>query len=83
VLGDSFSRIYQTDAPRSAGWISHLARELSQPLASIVNDGGASTLVRQTLARKQNVLRNKKLVVWEFVERDFRYGAEGWKEVDL
>lgn len=83
VLGDSFSRIYQTDAPRSAGWISHLARELSQPLASIVNDGGASTLVRQTLARKQNVLRNKKLVVWEFVERDFRYGAEGWKDVDL
>jgi hypothetical protein len=83
VLGDSFSRIYQTDEPRSAGWISHLAAELGQPVASIVNDGGASTLVRQTLARKPGVLRNKKLVVWEIVERDFRFGAEGWKNVVL
>jgi hypothetical protein len=53
------------------------------PLASIVSDGGASTLVRQTLARKKGVLRGKKLVVWEFIERDFRYGAEGWKDVEL
>jgi hypothetical protein len=83
LIGDSFSRIYQTDEPRSAGWISHLAYELSQPVASIVSDGGASTLVRQTLARKAGVLRGKKLVVWEFVERDFRYGAEGWKDVEL
>ena len=83
VLGDSFSRIYQTDAPRSAGWISHLACELKQPVASIVSDGGASTLVREKLARKAGVLRGKKLVVWEFVERDLRFGAEGWKDVAL
>ena len=83
VLGDSFSRIYQTDDPRSAGWISHLAYELGVPMASIVSDGGASTLVRQTLSRKKGVLRGKKLVVWEFIERDFRYGAEGWKDVEL
>lgn len=83
LLGDSFSRIYQTDAPMSAGWISHIAAELEQPIASIVSDGGASTLVRETLARKVNVLRNKKVVVWEFVERDFRYGAEGWKDIKL
>lgn len=83
VLGDSFSRIYQTDAPRSAGWISHLAYELSQPVASIVSDGGASTLVREKLARKPSVLRGKKLVVWEFVERDLRFGAEGWKDIAL
>ncbi len=83
VLGDSFSRIYQTDAPRGAGWISHLAYELSQPVASIVSDGGASTLVRQKLARKASVLRGKKLVVWEFVERDLRFGAEGWKDIAL
>jgi hypothetical protein len=83
ILGDSFSRIYQTDEPRSAGWISHLAVELSQPVASIVNDGGASTLVRQMLSRKPNVLRGKKVVVWEIVERDFRFGAEGWKNVQI
>jgi len=83
LLGDSFSRIYQTDEPRSAGWIAHTAFELSQPIASLVNDGGASTLVRQTLARNPKLLKGKKLVVWEIVERDFRFGEQGWKEVAL
>lgn len=83
ILGDSFSRIYQTDEPRGAGWISHLAYEISEPVASIVNDGGASTIVRQTLSRKVSLLKGKKLVIWEFVERDLRFGAEGWKEIDI
>jgi hypothetical protein len=83
VLGDSYSRIYQTDEPRSAGWISHLAYELSQPMASIVNDGGASTLVRESLSRRVNLLAGKKLVVWEIVERDFRFGEAGWKDISL
>ena len=52
ILGDSFLRIYEQDEPGSAGFIAHLARELGQPLTSIVNDGGASTLVRQELARR-------------------------------
>ncbi len=83
VLGDSFSRIYQTDEPKAAGFIAQLALELRMPVASIVNDGGASTLVRQDLARRPQLLRGKKLVVWEFVERDIRYGTEGWKLVRL
>lgn len=83
VLGDSFLRIYERDEPGSAGFIAHLARELGQPLASIVNDGGASTLVRQELARKPALLKGKKLVVWEFVERDIRFGMEGWQDVTL
>jgi hypothetical protein len=83
IIGDSFSRIYQTDEPRNAGWISHIAFELSQPVASLVNDGGASTLVRQSLARRAGILKGKKLVVWEIVERDFRFGEEGWKDVPL
>jgi len=83
ILGDSFSRIYQSDAPLSAGWISHLAKELNTPLASVVSDGGASTLVREKLARRSGVLKGKKLVIWEFVERDLRFGAEGWKRVPL
>ncbi|NIA13365.1 MAG: hypothetical protein GWP08_04735 [Nitrospiraceae bacterium] len=83
VLGDSFLRIYQADEPESAGFIAHLARELGMSLASIVNDGGASTLVRQELARKPELLSGKKVVVWEFVERDIRFGAEGWQDVAL
>ncbi|NLB63810.1 MAG: hypothetical protein GX801_06860 [Fibrobacter sp.] len=83
LLGDSFSRIFQSDAPRSAGLVAHIAKELQMPMASIVSDGGASTLVRQTLARRSGVLKGKKLVIWEFVERDLRFGAEGWLKVDL
>jgi len=83
VLGDSFLRIYERDEPGSAGFIAHLARELGQPLASIVNDGGASTLVRQELTRRPALLDGKKLVIWEFVERDIRFGAEGWQDIRL
>ncbi len=83
ILGDSFSRIYQTDEPRGAGWISHLAYRLGEPVASIVNDGGASTIVRQILERKKTLLKNKKLVIWEFVERDLRFGDMGWKKIDF
>lgn len=83
ILGDSFSRIYQTDAPVNAGWIAHFAKNMNRPVASIVSDGGASTLVREKLARKAGVLKGKKLLIWEFVERDLRFGAEGWKTVEF
>jgi SGNH hydrolase-like domain, acetyltransferase AlgX len=79
VLGDSFLRIFETDEPGSAGFIAHLAKELKRPLASIINDGGASTLVRQELSRRPALLANKKVVIWEFVERDIRLGTEGWQ----
>jgi hypothetical protein len=83
VLGDSFLRIYERDEPGAAGFVAHLARELGQPVTSIVNDGGASTLVRQELHRRPAFLANKKVVVWEIVERDIRLGLEGWQRVPL
>ena len=83
ILGDSFSRIYQTDSPVNAGWIAHFAKNMNARVASIVSDGGASTLVREKLARKASVLKGKKLLIWEFVERDLRFGAEGWKDVNF
>ncbi len=83
VLGDSFLRIYQQDEPGAAGFIAHLARELKQPVTSLVSDGGASTLVRQELSRRPALLQHKRVVVWEFVERDLRLGTEGWQVVPL
>jgi hypothetical protein len=83
VMGDSFLRIYERDEPGSAGLISQLAYELSKPVASLVNDGGASTLVRQQLYHKPALLKGKKVVVWEFVERDIRFGTEGWQKVPV
>jgi hypothetical protein len=83
ILGDSFLRIYEQDEPGAAGFIAHVARELGQPLTTIVQDGGASTLVRQELARRHALLLNKKLVIWEFAEREIRYGTGGWQIVPL
>ncbi|MEN6338266.1 MAG: hypothetical protein ABFE01_28760 [Phycisphaerales bacterium] len=83
VLGDSFLRIYERDEPGSGGFVAHLARELGFGLASVISDGGASTLVRQQLARKPALLKGKKVVIWEFVERDIRFGTEGWQVIPL
>jgi SGNH hydrolase-like domain, acetyltransferase AlgX len=83
VLGDSFLRIFEQDEPGSAGFLAHLARAMGRPLTSLVSDGGASTLVRQELYRRPALLRDKKVVVWEFVERDVRLGTEGWQLVPL
>jgi hypothetical protein len=83
VLGDSFLRIYSRDEPGAAGFVEHLAYELGRDLASIVNDGGASTLVRQQLSSNPKLFASKKVIVWEFVERDIRFGTEGWQIVPL
>jgi len=83
VLGDSFLRIFERDEPGSGGFVAHLARHLGFALTSVINDGGASTLVRQQLARKPSLLAGKKVVIWEFVERDIRFGTEGWQVIPL
>lgn len=83
VLGDSFMRIYQQDEPGSAGFVAHLAKELGRPVMALVNDGGGSTLVRQELRARPLFLKNKQVVLWEFVERDIGLGVEGWKRVSL
>jgi hypothetical protein len=83
ILGDSFLRIYEHDEPGAAGFVAHLARELGRPLATIVNDGGGATLVRRELARRPAVLANKRLVIWQFAEREIGYSTDGWQIVPL
>jgi hypothetical protein len=83
VMGDSFLRMYETDEPGAAGFIAHLARRLARPLSSLVRDGGGSTIARRELASRPALLVGKRLVIWEFVERDIRFGMEGWKIVPL
>ncbi|MBI4324369.1 MAG: hypothetical protein HY674_03820, partial [Chloroflexi bacterium] len=69
--------------PGSAGFISHLALALQAPVDAIVSDGGASSDVRKKLSTDPEILEGKKVVVWEFVERDIGMGKEGWEEVPL
>ena len=69
--------------PGSAGFISHLALALKSPVDAIVSDGGASTDVRRKLSTNPEILEGKKVVVWEFVERDIALGRQGWEDVPL
>jgi len=69
--------------PGSAGFPSYLALALQAPLDFIVSDGGASTDVRRTLATDPEILEGKKVVIWEFVERDIQLGKAGWLDVTL
>ena len=69
--------------PGSAGFISHLALALKSPVDAIVSDGGAATDVRRKLSTNPEILEGKRVVVWEFVERDIASGAQGWEEVAL
>jgi len=77
-LGDSYTRIYQENTPNSAGIVAQVAKRLGQPLSSIAKDGGSSTVVRRLLKRQPELLVHAKVVVWEFVERDIRFGDKGW-----
>jgi hypothetical protein len=113
LLGDSFSRIYQTPEPQSlgeelgiagvehsernreglksmrrllpgsAGFPSHLARALGAAVDYIISDGGAATDVRQALSTNAEILERKRVVVWQFAERDIALGADGWRDVPL
>ncbi len=69
--------------PGSAGFVSHLARALRAPVDAIVSDGGASTDVRRKLSTHPEILEGKRVVVWQFVERDIGLGRAGWADVPL
>ena len=69
--------------PGSAGFISHLALALKSPVDAIVSDGGAATDVRRKLSTDPEILEDKKVVLWEFAERDIALGGQGWQDVAL
>lgn len=69
--------------PGSAGFVAHLALALGTPVDAIVSDGGASTDVRHKLSTHPEILENKRVVVWEFAERDLALGRAGWEDVPL
>ncbi len=69
--------------PGSAGFVSHLALALRAPVDAIYSDGGASTDVRRKLSTNPEILEDKQVVIWEFVERDIALGQQGWEEVPL
>jgi alginate O-acetyltransferase complex protein AlgJ len=89
LLGDSFSNIFSLEPAgwgESAGFAEHLSRALGgRPLDCILRNGEAAHATRKILsrdlARGRDRLAGKKLVIWEFVERELTIGD--WKLLEM
>ena len=88
LLGDSFSNIFSLTAlgwGESAGFAEHLSRALGRPLDCILrnSDGAFATreILSRELARGRDRLAGKKLVIWEFAERELAFGD--WKMLEM
>ena len=88
LLGDSFTNIYSLEAMgwgESAGLAEQLSYELGRSVDRISqNDGGAHAPREQLateLARGRDRLDGKRVVVYQFSERELAYGD--WRLVDL
>jgi hypothetical protein len=88
LLGDSFSNIFSLEAMgwgESAGFAEHLSVALRRPIDCILRNSDASFATREILgnelARGRDRLAGKKLVIWEFAERELLFG--NWKLISL
>lgn len=88
VLGDSFCNIYSLEAlgwGTSAGLVEQLSYEMGRKIDWLaVNDNGAwatRELLRKEILRGKDRLAGKRVVVWQFAERELSYGD--WKLLPL
>lgn len=88
LLGDSFTNIYASDGlgwQSGAGLAEQLAHRLQRPVDLLArNDSGAYVtreMLAGELARGRDRLAGKKVVIWQFAERELAYGD--WKSIDL
>lgn len=88
LLGDSFSNIYsaaQMGWGSSAGFAEHLSLHLGETIDWIAtNDNGAYAtrqILAGELARDPGRLAGKKVVIWQFAERELALGD--WRLIEL
>ena len=82
VLGDSFSNIYSLESMgwgTSAGFVEQLSYALRRPLDRIVQNDDGAFATREMLARDAGRLKNTRVVVYQFAERELAFGD--WKIV--
>src|SRR5262249_1447230 len=84
VLGDSFANIYSFPAMgwgEAAGLVEQLSFHLQRPVDGILrNDAGAFAtrqILSRELARGNDRLSGKQLVIWQFAMRELAFGD--WK----
>jgi alginate O-acetyltransferase complex protein AlgJ len=88
LLGDSFANVYSLAAlgwGDGAGLAEHLSYRLGRPVDALTRNDDAAYATRlmlaQELARGRDRLAGKRVVVWEFAERELALGD--WREIDL
>jgi len=88
VLGDSFCNIYSLGAMGwgdAAGLVEQLSVGLQRPVDRIVVNDNGSYATREALARElargRDRLAGKKLVIWQFANRELSEGD--WKLIEL
>ena len=80
VLGDSFSNIYSLESMgwgTSAGLVEQLSYALRRPIDRIVQNDDGAFATREMLARDPGRLKNTRVVVYQFAERELTFGD--WK----
>ena len=88
LLGDSFANVYSLDAMgwgAGAGLAEQFSFAMKRPIDVIIrNDAGAHAtreILSRQLARGVDRLAGKKLVLWQFAERELAVGD--WKLLDM
>jgi hypothetical protein len=81
LLGDSFSNIYSLEEMgwgASAGFAEQLSAALKRPVDTLIrNDAGAHAtreMLSRELARGNDRLAGKRVVIWQFAERELAVG---------
>lgn len=88
VLGDSFANIFSLAIMgwgESAGFVEHLSFALQTPLdALVINHNGAyatRAALARALARGEDRLAGKRLLIYQFAVRELAYGD--WQLIEL
>jgi alginate O-acetyltransferase complex protein AlgJ len=84
VLGDSFSNIYALESMgwgTSAGFVEQLSYALRRPIDRIVQNDEGAFATREMLQRTPERLEGKRVVVYQFAERELAFGD--WKVIGL
>jgi SGNH hydrolase-like domain, acetyltransferase AlgX len=82
VLGDSFSNIYSLESMgwgTSAGFVEQLSYALRRPIDRILQNDDGAFATRAILAADTGRLKNTRVVVYQFAERELAFGD--WKIV--
>ena len=84
VLGDSFSNMYSLESMgwgTSAGFVEQLSHALRLPIDRILQNDDGAFATRAILAADMGRLKNTRVVVYQFAERELAFGD--WQIVPL